>query len=1031
MPSLAFDSPWYLLLLLLLPWVVWVSYHSLAGLGKWRRWWAIGLRSAVLLLLIFSLADMQFRKKSDSMTVLYLLDRSMSIPEANRRVMLEYVNESVAKHVEGDQNDRVGVIVFGRDAEVEMPPMDYYTGLTNLSSFLDSQYTNLAGALQRARALFPEETARRIVIVTDGNENLGDALSEARALAEAGVSIDVVPVALPLRSEASIEKVTLPSNVRQGQPFEVRVVLNHDSVATNGTGSAKPLPGTLRIVRKTGDREETLAERPIELEPGKSVFSVNETIDRPDFYTYEARFTPADSGTDTTLQNNIGTAFTHVRGKGHVLLIEDWSNPGEFDYLADRLRIGGLEVTVQPSNRLFTSLPELQRYDTVVLANVPRSSGEDVNDVASFSDSQIRMLVRNTEELGCGLVMLGGRNSFGAGGWANTEIEKAMPVDFQIKSTKVVPVGALVLMMHASEMPRGNYWQKRISMEAIRVLGNRDYAGMIQWNMNDQWLWGQSKGGIIRVGPSRKMMLSRIDTMTVGDMPAFGPAMQKVANSFARLDQSTARPAVKHMIIISDGDPSAPAKSTLTQFKKMNVKITTVAVGSHGIIGTKTMRDIAAATGGKYYVVKNANALPRIYQREARRVARPLVKDLDPPRQPMMVADHEIMRGIEPESLPPIKGLVLTTVKESSLVEVVLRSPQPAIEANSTLLAAWPYGLGKTVAFTTDGGKQLAAGWTEWDHYDQFYSQMIRWSMRPTGDTGNFSVATNVKDGKTRVVIDALDKDEAFINVASMAATVVGPDMKPVPLVIEQVAPGRYVGEFDSMNPGSYMISVLPGGDQGMIRTGINVGYSEEFRDRETNLPLLEAIANLEAEKGKPGVLIGADQGAMLTGDLRQLPPLLVANPHRRDLSPAVAVQSIWPLLLVLGSCLFFSDVFVRRVQFGFEWLTPIWVWLDTRLLGRDREVAEPATMSRLQSRKAEVQQQIETRRAATRFDMPDPESDPTPDGPSPIDGLDALPTQREPSPRAAKKLGSETPEEESYTSRLLKAKKDVWKDKS
>ncbi|MCO6043742.1 VWA domain-containing protein [Aeoliella sp. ICT_H6.2] len=1022
----AFDSPWYLLLLLLLPVIWFTSYRSLAGLGHWRRLTAIILRSLVFALLVFALADIQYRKKNDSMTVLYLLDQSMSIPEDRRELMMEFVNESVDEHLRSEKNDRVGVIVFGRDAEVETPPLDYFVDLQKLTSLLDPQYTNLESALQRARALFPEETARRIVVVTDGNENLGDALSEARALADAGISIDVLPVDLPVRSEASVEKVTLPSDVRQGQPFELRVVLNHD--APEG---APPLPGTLKIVRKTGDYQETLTEGPVELPPGKSRFSVTETIERPDFYTYEAQFFPADPSSDGTAQNNVGTAFTHVRGKGHVLVIEDFAEPGQFDYMVDRLRTSGLEVTVMPSNALFSTLADLQRYDTVVLANVPRSSSdadfEDDGSGANFSDAQVSMLVRNTEELGCGLVMIGGRNSMGAGGWANTELEKAMPVDFQIKSAKVVPVGALALMMHASEMSQGNYWQKRIAIEAIKVLGDRDYAGMIQWNMTDQWLWGQSQGGMLTVGENRNMMLARVDTMAVGDMPAFEGAMKKVANSFARLDQLTNKPAVKHMIIISDGDPSPPSRQVIAQFKKMQVKITTVAVGAHGTVGTKTMRDIAQATGGKYYKVRNAKALPRIYQREARRVARPLVKDLDPPQKPILTSQHEIVRGIGPEEFPPINGYVLTTVKDSALVEVILRSPEPRIEANSTLLAAWPYGLGKTVVFTSDGGRQLAKAWDGWDRYDQFFSQMIRWSMRPTGDTGNFSVATTTEDGKTRVIIDALDKDEEFINVASMNATVVGPDMESIPLVIEQVAPGRYIGEFDSMVPGSYMLSVQPGGDEGMIRTGVNVGYSEEFRDRETNLPLLETMARLEPNKGKPGVLVGSEQNTMLTGDPQILTNLLSFDPYRRDLPPAVSTQSIWPWMVVLASTLFFGDVFIRRVQVGFEWLKPMWVYIDEKLLGRQHEAAVPATMSRLQSRKAEVQKQYESRRAETRFEAPE-ETEPTGD-PSPLDEMDGPAPQR-PTQAPAPKVGEADKEEESYTSRLLKAKKDVWKDK-
>ena len=121
-----------------------------------------------------------------------------------------------------------------------------------------------------------------------------------------------------------------------------------------------------------------------------------------------------------------------------MLLIEDWENPREFDFLVQRLGEKNIEVEVMPSDRLFTSLAELQGYDCVVLANVPRASGgeSDKKEATNFSDEQIEMLVRNTEQFGCGLVMIGGPNSFGAGGWTNTELEKAMPVDFQIKNAQ-------------------------------------------------------------------------------------------------------------------------------------------------------------------------------------------------------------------------------------------------------------------------------------------------------------------------------------------------------------------------------------------------------------------------------------------------------------------------------------------------------------------------------------------------------------------------------------------------------------------
>ncbi len=1017
----AFNHPWYLLLLGLLPLLAWASYRSLSGLGKWRRLVAIVLRSLVMALLICALAEMQYQRVSDRLTVIYLLDQSQSIPESRRAAMIRYVNASIRDQRNAASEDRAGVIVFGKNAEVEVPPVDFDVQLMpRIESLLDPDFTNLAGAMQRAMAMFPHDAAKRVVIVTDGNENVGNALEQARAMADSGVSIDVLPVPLERHSEVSVEKVALPADVRRGQPFEMRVVL--DNATSDGSTADRPVAGHIRIVRKAGQREETLADAPVEVAPGKKVFTLREDIEQPDFYTYEAHFVPDNPADDSLTQNNVATAFTHVQGQGQVLLIENWETPGEFDYLVERLRNDGLEVTVEPSNRLFTSLPELQRYDTVILADVPRSSGEDANNVSSFSDEQIKMLVRNTEELGCGLVMLGGPNAFGAGGWANTDLEKAMPVDFQIKSAKVVPVGALVLNMHAGEIPQANYWQKIISEEAIKALGPRDYCGLISWSGTDQWLWGQSKGGLVRVGPNRRVMLSRIDRMTIGDMPEFDPSMKKAAAAFAALPDA----AIKHMIIISDGDPSPPTSGTLQALKAGQVKVTTVAVGSHGILGNQTMQNIATVTGGKYYVVRNANALPKIYQREARRIARPLVYEPKPPVSPQIATRHEIVQGLE-GPLPPVSGFVLTSVKPSSLVEVVLRSPLPVGPDNSTIMATWTYGLGKAVAFTTDAGERWTTAWTGWDQYDRLFSQMVRWSMRPTGDTGNFTVATDVEGNTTQVVITALDKDDQFLNYQSITGSVLGPDMQPIPLQIEQTAPGRYVGQFDSSAPGSYMVLVTPGAGQGMIRTGVNVGYSDEFRQRETNTPLLESLAKLPARRGEPGKLMEPLPAVPEEGVERALADQLAVNPYRRDLPPAVASQDIWPWLVMAASCLFLADVFVRRVQVGFGWLAPLWMRFAEVVLRRQHQEAAPETMSRLRSRKAEVDQSIESRRAAARFE-PDAEVEVDP---SVIKATQAGPTGpglKEPT--AQKPLGEEEKQSDSYTERLLKAKKQVWKDR-
>ena len=777
-----FEEPRWLWLLLLLP-LLWVfSFHSLSGLGRVRRLIVLTLRSLVFLLIILALAEMQWLRSHDRMTAIYLLDQSASIPVELREAMVDVVKQSVSEHRDDSRRDRAALIVFGRDANIEVPPLDAdlpIPGRLETLFDLKTDATNLAAAMKLAQATFPEDSSRRVVIITDGNENLGDAQAMARLLAQDGIGIDVVPVELGQRPEIFLERVTLPPDIRKGEPFSASVVVNH--VVEEGTENPQPVEGKIRLTRRAGQTVETLSEQPIELPVGKSVLRFENQIDRPDFYEYEAVFVPQSAEDDTLPQNNRATAFTQVLGQGHVLLIEDWEHRGEFDYLVDRLRLMNLQVTVIASNELFTSLAELQRYDSVILANVPRSSGDE-RMLTNFTDDQVEMLVRNTQDMGCGLIMLGGPNSFGAGGWSNTELEKAMPVDFQIYNAKVVPVGALAMVMHASEMAQGNFWQKKIAEEALRALGPQDFCGIIHWAGAEEWLWGHPKG-LLPVGPNRQQMLSRLSRMTPGDMPDFDPSLRMAAAAFANCKEA----AVKHMIVISDGDPSPASQSVLRAFQRLQVKVTTVAVGTHGPAGHGELDRIATATGGKYYVVRSPDALPRIYQREARKVARPLVKETEV--QPQIRTRHEILQGID-DPPPPIRGFVLTTLKQNPLVEVSLVSPDPPDERNATLLASWTYGLGRTAVLTTDAGKRWADTWTGWEGYDQLFSQLVRWSMRPTGDQGNFSVATETRRRQVQVIIHALDQNDELLNFLQMSASVRRPRHELAALSVRQTAPG-------------------------------------------------------------------------------------------------------------------------------------------------------------------------------------------------------------------------------------------------
>ena len=361
--------------------------------------------------------------------------------------------------------------MFGGEPAIEHPPYDENIQVTyNTESHIDREHTNLAAALRLAQATFPEDSARRVVLLTDGNENVGDGLTQARGLAESGIGIDVVPIRYPPRAEVAVEKVVIPPDVNRGPA--VRFAGRAEQRRPRRTLRTAPSKAGSRSSAKRKTMKKCSPNDPVTLEPGKRVFTVREQIDAPDFYTYEARFIPDDAAHDPITQNKRATAYTHVRGKGQVLLIEDQDNRGEFGFLVDRLRHENLEVRVQSTAETFATLADLQPFDTVILANTPAEG---------FTEEQIKMLVSNTRANGrradhARRPKQLRRRRLDKHAARSRDAGRFSDQEFESRAGR-----ALAMLMHASEMAEGNFWQKKIAQEAMRALGGQDYCGVLHW----------------------------------------------------------------------------------------------------------------------------------------------------------------------------------------------------------------------------------------------------------------------------------------------------------------------------------------------------------------------------------------------------------------------------------------------------------------------------------------------------------------------------------------------------------------------
>ncbi|HEV3237093.1 MAG TPA: vWA domain-containing protein, partial [Gemmataceae bacterium] len=446
-------QPWWLLCLLVLPFMIWVSFRSLTGLGPMRRWLVLGLRCLLVTLVVLALAEVRLQHESDTVTVLFVVDRSLSVPEeiendaGDSKIdqrwerIKKFINETVEKRGPDHKNDQAGVIVFGRQPRLELPPAKVPTlNFHEVASPIDGNYTDIAAALKLALASFPEGSAKRVVLISDGNENLGDAVEQARLAKLNHVQIDVVPLAAGLHNENEVlvEGVSAPSLIEQGSQLSIIVRIR--------SFNPNIVVGRL-IVRQVSEGIPTeLVNIPDQaLVPGLNSLSFKHAVvNQEKSYTYEAEFQPREvrnSQGKVIVKGLPGNkpqnkrASTHVvaRGQRRILLVEQ--KQGDHDFLLDQL-LGAANGKFKIDTVGVESLPKdkdklgiyLSNFDSVILANLPAET---------LSEEQQEMIRSNTYDQGCGLVMIGGPESYGAGGWQGTAVEKALPVDSEIKSLKV------------------------------------------------------------------------------------------------------------------------------------------------------------------------------------------------------------------------------------------------------------------------------------------------------------------------------------------------------------------------------------------------------------------------------------------------------------------------------------------------------------------------------------------------------------------------------------------------------------------
>ncbi|HEY7915319.1 MAG TPA: VWA domain-containing protein [Blastocatellia bacterium] len=881
-----FTNPWALMLLALIPATIYMARRGLASLSRARGAASLTARSLILLLVVLALAGLRIRATSRDVAILFLVDVSSSIAQSERAAVLDLINREVERAA---PRDYVGVIAFGAEASVELAPTRKEAlgdwRISEISSDPPRDYTNIAAALRLAGALVPKDAIGRIVLISDGNENLESAMAEAPMLS--AESIETYARAIGTTSERdkttgeiALRDITAPEQLAEGEAFDLRVTID----------STRDTDAILRVMRN----DSVVGERTVRLAAGgENIFVLPQRADEKGFYTYRAEIEAA--GADSFVQNNSREAFAIVEGRPKTLYLYGDGRPSPA--VSRVLEEGNFAATIRPAAGLPTTLAGFQDYDLVIFDNVP---------AAVMTTGQMRMLQSYVRDLGGGFVMIGGDQSFGPGGYYKTPVEEVLPVSLDVRQKKHFPSLAIALVIDKSGSMDGIKMEmtREAAQTTIDFLSDRDRIGVVAFDSEANSIFG------LTPVENKEQLKRQISAIEVGGGTNMFPGIDM---AYGWLQSSDAQ--MKHIIVLSDGQ-SEPGDFTriARNARDAGITLTTVAVGDDADVGLMQM--LAEVGDGRFYAADRPDMLPRIFTREAMLASRTTI--IEEPFAPRLVRPSQATAGIDWGSAPQLGGYVGTAERDPA--------SSPAItslvsDKDDPVYALWQYGLGRSAAFTSDAKARWASSWMNWPGFGQFWAQLFRDTLRRQA-AADFVPRVEINAGRGHVTVEAISPEGDFRNNLRLSAHIIAPDLSTIDVALEQTAAGRYEADFEATARGAYLVSVSEAGGQAAPVTGSVNSYSPEFAITGADEDLL-----LRLSEQTGGALIKGDEASV--------------NLFERSRTRTRPFE-IWETLLLGALLLLPIDVGLRRVHITREQLSEARHWIVARFKRKPAET-EPA----------------------------------------------------------------------------------------
>ncbi len=773
-----------------------------------RRWLTtLGALLAVTTAAL-AIAEPELGRTLDRMTVIVAVDRSRSL-ELVRGADLRIASEIQLAEQSMRPGDRIGIVVFGADARTEDPPRKKTDERSAQRVEVGREGTDIERAIRRALAEVPADSSARIVLLTDGVQTRGDALSAAGAALAADVPVDGVVLEQEKRPDIRVVSLRAPSRAAEGEVFDLRLV----------TESPAATEVELRITRNG----EVIHSGKAKIGAGEDVIHLREVAPGAGLHRYDIAITAMDKNLDYGADDNSGSAFVRVRGQTLAGVIE--GDKGKGAPLVAAFQAAGISAQEIALSAMPADVGELARFDLVVLSDVR---------AAEMTQTQMSAIASYVRDLGGGLVLMGGDRSLGPGGFARTPIEEVSPVKFDLKTEK-----------------------KRASLAEVIAI---DISGSMGATVGGRTKLDLANEGAARsaslLSSSDRLGVAHVDTVVnwsvpmgpVTDAPKIEKAIRAVQvggggiytdialdAAYAALAKETVN--LKHVLLFADGGDAEQITGCRTKVATAFSRGITTSVISIGRGSDTPELEVLSRMGhGRFYLVEDATTLPAIFSQETILAAKSAISE--EPFRVSLGTPGGPTRQVNWAEAPDLKGYVITIPKPRATI--LLGGPD-----SDPILATWPAGLGRSAAFTSDFKDRWGKAWLKWPGAAKMFAQLARETARRDGDP-RVRVEAEASGGSLRIRTDVVGDDGRAQSFRRLRTRIAGPDGISRDLSLEAIASGRYGASMPLTRPGTYVTTIvdeLTG--EVLATTAAALGIGDELRPTGSDRALLTRVATI------------------------------------------------------------------------------------------------------------------------------------------------------------------------------------------